>query len=487
MLSKKEIRRILEVNRKKASIAATARKTGHTRATVKKYLNNPGQQKEQHTWCTRSNPFEEFWEEIVDMLKTNPGLESKTIFDHLSEKHPDRFIPGQLRTLQRHVRRYRAMEGEGKEVMFEQRHFPGELCSSDFSHMDELGITIQRQPYSHMIYHFTLTYSNWEWVRICPSESLESLKSGLIGALRQLNGSPKEHLTDSLSAAVHNLKNPGEFKDRYREVLEALGLKPRATQPRSPNENGDIEQRHYRLKQALKQQLMLRGSKEFKSQEDYKRFLHHIVDKLNRPREGKLEEERKHLRTLPNTLLVEYSHKSCRVSPSSTIRISGCNYSVPSRLIGEKVAVRLYDDHLQVWYGKKQIQACPRLRGKGKNHINYRHIIESLKRKPGAFKHYKYHDSLYPTTTFRIAYDHILQSDPLRGHKQYIELLELAASDGQDSVEQAIRYHLADETLTTEKIKKTLERERELPALVVEIAAVDLAPYDQLIQREATC
>ena len=176
----------------------------------------------------------------------------------------------------------------------------------------------------------------------------------------ELNGSPKEHLTDSLSAAGHNLKNPGEFKDRYREVLEALGLKPRATQPRSPNENGDIEQRHYRLKQALKQQLMLRGSKEFKSQEDYKRFLHHIVDKLNRPREGKLEEERKHLRPLPNTLLVEYSHKSCRVSPSSTIRISGCNYSVPSRLIGEKVAVSLYDDNLQVWYGKKTNPSMPK-------------------------------------------------------------------------------------------------------------------------------
>ena len=487
MLSKKEIWRILEVSKKKKNIASIARKTGHTRATVKKYLNNPTQEIVKHTWRTRSNPFEGVWEEVVDLLETSPGLEAKTIFDHFCEKYPDRFISGQLRTLQRHIKYYRATEGGPREVMFEQNHLPGHLCSSDFSCMNELDITIQREPYRHTIYHFTLTYSNWEWVRICPSESFESLKSGLMGALKRLGGVAKEHLTDSLSAAVHNLKNPGEFKDRYQGLLEIFGLKPRATQPRSPNENGDIEQRHYRLKKAIKQQLMLRGSKEFQSKEDYEKFLYSVVDKLNQPRKQKLEEEKQKLRALPNTILTEYTLKTCRVTPNSTIRVGSCTYSVPSQLIGEKVTLHLYDDRLQVWYGQKQIQECARLIGKRKSQINYRHIIGSLKRKPGAFKQYKYQDSLYPTTTFRMAYDLIVKTDPLRGHKQYIALLELAATDGQDSVEQAIKHHLNDEILTTEKIKQTLEKKTQLIKPTVEIAAIDLSLYDQLIEREVSC
>ena len=284
MLSRKEIQRIIEMRKKGKSKAGIARKSGHTRSTVRKYLKDPVNKAVKHTWRTRANPFEAKQSEIEELLNSNPGLEATTIFEYLNEKYPKSFKKGQLRTLQRHIKRYRGIKGEAKEVMFEQIHRPGELCSSDFTDMSRLGITTNKEPFPHLLYHFTLTYSNWEWARVCRSESFESLQRGLKGALKKLGGVPRTHLTDRLSAAVHNLKNPGEFKARYEELLTQLKLKGRATQPRSPNENGDIEQRNYRLKRAIEQQLMLRGSKEFASQKDYEEFINSIIDKLNERR-----------------------------------------------------------------------------------------------------------------------------------------------------------------------------------------------------------
>ncbi len=487
MLSRQEIERILELQRKGKNIAAIARKTDHRRKTVRKYLKHPTQEMVKHTWRTRENPFADVWDKIVDLLETNPGLEAKTIFNYLCETYCDKFTPGQLRTLQRQIKKYRVLHGESKEVMFEQEHLPGELCSSDFTHMDKLGITIQGERYSHMLYHFTLTYSNWEWVRICSSENFESLKNGLVGALQELGGVPVEHLTDSLSAAVHNLKNPGEFKDRYQELLTIFNLKPRATQPRSPNENGDIEQRHYRLKKAIEQQLMLRGSKEFTTQEEYEKFLKEITAKLNQSRAKKHKEELEKLSSLPKAMLTTYTVLSCSVTQNSTVRIADCIYSVPSRLIGEKVEIHLYDNRLQVWYGGVQILESPRLKGKGKKAINYRHIIGSLRRKPGAFKQYRHRDSLYPTTTFRIAYDFLQKTDPLRGHKHYIDLLHLAATDGQDSIEQALKCCLKKNDLTLEKVKDILDQKRAFEIKTINIDLPDLSAYDVLIHQEAVC
>ena len=80
-------------------------------------------------------------------------------------------------------------------------------------------------------------------------------------------------------------------------------------------------------------------------------------------------------------------------------------YSVSSRLIGERVEVRLYAEQVEVWYAQKVVDRMPRLRGRGQHRINYRHVIDWLVRKPGAFAAYRYRDDLFPTTTFRIAYD----------------------------------------------------------------------------------
>ena len=141
--------------------------------------------------------------------RLNPGLEAKTLFDDLQRRFPGRFADGQLRTLQRRVKRWRAEHGPAKEVFFAQVHQPGRLAASDFTHCTDLGVTHRGSPFDHLIYHFVLTYSNWETGTICFSESFESLSEGLQNALWELGGVPQRHRTDRLTAAVQPGAEPG--------------------------------------------------------------------------------------------------------------------------------------------------------------------------------------------------------------------------------------------------------------------------------------
>ena len=390
------------------NLAAAAAKADMDEKTARKYRQLgklPSEIKVEHTWRTREDPFAEVWGEVKEKLEINPGLEAKTLFQDLQRRYPGRFADGQLRTLQRRVKIWRALEGPPKEVFFPQVHKPGELCQSDFTHMRALGVTIQGQPFDHLLYHFVLTYSNWETGTICFSESFESLSEGLQNALWELGGVPERHRTDRLTAAVQKPDNPEEFTQRYKALLNHYGLQGHKTQPESPNENGDIEQRHYRLKKALEQSLMLRGSCDFSSRQDYAAFLSKLFTQLNAGRRDRFKEELKVLRRLPPKRLESFKRLQVRVGPSSTIRVNHNVYSVDSRLIGEKIDVRLHVEHLEVWYAQQRIETIPRLRGEGKDRIQYRHIIDWLVRKPGAFENYRYRDALFPTHRFRMAYD----------------------------------------------------------------------------------
>jgi transposase InsO family protein len=270
--------------------------------------------------------------------------------------------------------------------------------------MDSLDVTIQDQPFEHMIYHFVMTYSNWEAGTVCFSESFESLSEGLQNALHQLGGVPRVHQTDSLSAAVKKIGSAEEFTDRYQALLAHYGLKGQHTQPRKPHENGDIEQRHHRFKEALDQRLMLRGSRDFEDREAYEKFLRNLFAELNAGRQQRLNEELALLRELPLRRLENHQRVHPRVSASSTICVKKNIYSVHSRLINEKVEARVFAEQIEVWYASQRVEVLPRLRGEGKHCINYRHIIDWLVRKPGAFGRYRYRDALYPTSRFRIAY-----------------------------------------------------------------------------------
>ena len=210
------------VNNKGRNYLVSASKAGMDEKTARKYRKLgklPSEVKVDHTWRTRENPFVEVWAEVVPKLSLNPGLEAKTLFLDLQRRYPGRFQDGQLRTFQRLVKRWRATEGPSREIFFPQVHHPGELCESDFTHMDNMGITINGHPFSHMIYHFVLTYSNWEAGTICFSESFESLSQGLQNALWSLGGVPRFHRTDQLSSAVKKAASKKEFTDSYSGLL----------------------------------------------------------------------------------------------------------------------------------------------------------------------------------------------------------------------------------------------------------------------------
>ncbi len=196
---------------KEKSLAAAAAKAGMDEKTAWKYRRAgklPSQARQGHTWRTREDPFAEVWPELCELLETNPGLEAKTLFEDLQRRYAGRFKDGQLRTLQRRIKRWRALDGPGKEVFFPQAHRPGELCESDFTWMTKLGITIADQPFVHLFYHFTLPYSNWETGRVCVSESFESLSECLQAALWELGGVPRTHRTDRMSTAVKQIRDP---------------------------------------------------------------------------------------------------------------------------------------------------------------------------------------------------------------------------------------------------------------------------------------
>ena len=265
MITHAQLRMLRRLDHHGAAKELAAVKSGMDPKTARKYRRLgklPSEVKiMDRDWLTRPDPFAEVWPELQAQLQLHPGLEAKTLFADLQRRFPGRFADGQLRTLQRRCREWRALEGPAKEVFFAQVHHPGRLCASDFTHCSELGVTINGTPFPHLIYHFVLTYSNWETGTICFSESLESLSEGMQNALGELGGVPQCHRTDRLTAAVQpGVEGPKAFKQRYQALLTHYGLQAQAIQAGKGNENGDVEQSHRQFKRALDQALMLRGS-----------------------------------------------------------------------------------------------------------------------------------------------------------------------------------------------------------------------------------
>jgi hypothetical protein len=475
------------------NLSLSASKTGMDEKTARKYLKlkkMPEDIQKAHNWSTRKNPFESDWEEISELLESNFGLEAKSILDYLQEKYPNKYDEGQLRTLQRKIKEWKALNGPHKEVFFEQEHKPGELSESDFTCMNELEITINKEPFKHLIYHFIMTYSNWESGTICYSESFENLSYGLENALWKLGGCPKYHQTDRLSACILKPVSKEEFTSKYQALLNHYNITGKKIQIASPNENGDIEQRHYRFKKAVSQKLMLRGSKDFSSIEEYNLFLENLFIQLNSGRIKKLAEEQKLLRRLPNKKLDSNTKiNKIRVTSGSTIRVCGNSYSVDSRLIKENVNVELHFDHLEVYYGQKLIEKIPKLKGNGKHFIQYRHIIDWLVRKPHAFENYKYKSDLFPSSIFRLYYDYLKKKHTkYKADKEYLKILHLASKKHETDVENAIDclFKLQSD-FSYEDIEFVIKNwQDELLELKtdIKIEKVDLNKYDDLLNME---
>jgi len=466
-----------------------AAKAGMDVKTARKYLAEgrvPSEVKPERNWRTRADPFEAAWEEIREQVHTNPGLEAKTIFAALQRQHPGRFADGQLRTLQRRIKRWRATEGPGQEVYFAQQHVPGRLGQSDFTSMNQVGVTIGGQSFLHLLYHFVLTYSNWEDATVCYSESFESLSEGLQNALWELGGVPLSHRTDRMSTAVNNTTEAKEFTARYEALLRHYRMEGQKIQAGRANENGDVEQRHHRLKRAVEQALLLRGSHDFAGLGQYKQFLRELLGQLNAGRRDRLQAEMQYLKALPERRLESLKRVRAKVDSGSLIYVDRNTYSVSSRLIGEEVEARLGLETVEVWYAGRRMEALPRLRGRGKHRVDYRHIIDWLVRKPGAFENYRYRDELFPSSRFRMAWDALRELTP-QANKRYLEILQLAAREGEARVDEALRTLLEQGEVSEGKLKReAIQALLELDAIAppvtqVAVAEVSLTSFDELL------
>jgi len=488
MVTDAQIRKLFRLERQGAPKEQAALRVGIDPKTARKYRRLRRLPREvrcmTHDWRTRPDPFAEVWPDLEEQLRLNPGLEAKTLFTELQRRYPGRFPDGQLRTLQRRVRRWRALAGPAKEVFFAQVHYPGRLAASDFTHCTDLRVTIRGTLFEHLIYHFVLTYSNWETGTVCVAESLESLSEGLQNALWELGGVPQVHRTDRLTAAVQpGVAGPEAFKQRYQALLRHYGLEAQAIQAGKGNENGDVEQSHRQFKRAVEQALLLRGSRDFASRGAYEAFLRQLFAQLNAGRQQHLAEELPRLQPLPAGRLESCKRRQVRVDSGSTIHVEGNTYSVSSRLIGERVEARLYAERVEVWYAQRRVEELPRLRGRGKHRIEYRHVIDWLVRKPGAFADYRFRADLFPSSRFRMAYDLLVTRQPQRAAKEYLGVLYLAAKRGEALVEAALARLLdgggpVNVAVVEEELGKS---DSGMSLVAVEVGAVDLGSYDALL------
>jgi transposase len=465
-----------------------AAKAGMDPKTARKYLKLgqlPREETPDRPWRTRPDPFAESWPEITAVLEADAGLEAKTIMDWLIDDKPDDFHAGQLRTLQRRVRDWRALEGPGKEVFFRQNIQPGRQSQSDFTDMAKLGITLGGEAFPHLLFHFMLPYSRWEAVSIAFVEDFASLTDGYRRAVRVLGAVAPEHRTDNLQAATHAEGDRRVFNQRWQDFMEHYGVKPTTNNPGQSNENGSVEKSHDLFYKALDQLLRLRGSRNFSTRADYETFLQRVAERRNRWRRKQLEEELPHFQALPLRDWHDPEELAVGVTPWSTIAVKGCIYSVPSRLIGYKLRVRLFTDQVQVLFGRKLVAAMPR-QPAGSKAINYRHVVGHLVRKPGAFAGYQFREEMFPRLAFRQAYDRLAKTMTNKADREYLRVLHLAAMGSEQEVALALEVLLeAGETPTEEAVKGLIDARREPPP--VQVPRPNLKVYDGLLGIGLAC
>jgi len=447
----------------------------------------PSETKRARDWRTRPDPFAEVWEQqVVPWLVADVRgeLEATTILAQLEREAPERFGPQQLRSLQRRLRDWRALHGPEQEVFFEQEQLPGREAAIDFTHAKELGVTIAGQPFDHLLFVFVLVHCGWTWIKVALGETFEALVSGLQGALWALGGVPAVVRSDNLSAATHELKHTGgrSLNKRFAAVLLHLGTASSRIRPGEAHENGVAEQANGRLKSLLSQALLLRGSTDFESVAAWEAFAREVVaQRINRHVAAALDQERPLLRPLPAVPAPSYTRWTPVVRRWSTIRIGGRTYSVPSRLIGHQIVVHQHEDAIEVYFKGHLIERFERLRGEKSHRIDYRHIIWSLVRKPGAFARYRFREELFPSLVFRRAYDALRERHGDRADIEYVRILHLAASTMESAVAHRLELLLeSGAPLDFAAVRGALRPE--VPAVpAIAIPRPDPARYDGLL------
>jgi hypothetical protein len=398
----------------------------------------------------RPDPLAAIWDsEIVPMLEAVPGLRPVSIVTEMLRRHRD-FSAATRRTLERRVRIWQALHGAERDVIFRQEHPPGQQGLSDFTDANPLSVTIAGVPLLHRLYHFRLAFSGWQHAEVVlGGESFVALAGGLQNALWALGGAPREHRSDSLSAAFRNLDRDAAEDQTKR--YEALCAHYRMTATRNnlgvAHENGVIEASHGHLKQTLAQSLLLRGSSDFADMPLYRRFVAEIVGRANAGRRRELEIERPLLTSLPPRRTTDFEEDLVTVTRSGGFLLRRVFYTVPSRLIGHRLRVRIYDDRIECFLGGEPVLTLPRgrapqgraMRSRTVHIVDYRHVIHALRRKPHALLNLVYRDQLFPRTAFRNTWDALVAAEPPRiACRIMVGLLALAH-------ERACEAELADQ------------------------------------------
>lgn len=488
-----------ERNNGKTQEQAAVKANLRSRKTVRKYEQLgqlPSELKSPRSYRTRPDPFEKDWPEVEKKLQDAPELEAKTLFEWLCEEKGHVYQEGQLRTLQRKVSSWRVLH-QNRVVTLDQVRQPGEVLQTDGTCMNGRKITIAGQPFEHILIHSVLPYSNWEWGRVAQSESLLAIRIGLQSALLKLGYVPQAHQTDNTTAATHKLgiagraKSPQErgFNEEYLQLLAHYGLEARTIHIGNPNENGDVESSNGSLKRAVEQHLLLRGSRDFESIEIYESFLFGIMDKRNAGRQQRLAEEIAAMKPLNVKPWPQMRELNVRVGNNGILRVGSNGYSVPSGLKGKRVTVRIDEWQIEVWHANRKIETLPRIPGANHFRINYRHVIDSLLRKPGGFRNYRHREDLFPQDIFRQAWDALNRRfSPRQADITYLRILKQAAAGLENDVAQALTLLLAEQTPWDEKTVLALTQASAIPITVPALHAepINLFVYDQLLPSEAS-
>ena len=479
------------------SVAQIARTLEMGERTIRKYRDKgelPSQQpRPPRTYRTRVDPLEPFWPEVEAFLESDSRLRPMALLDWLKQKYNDPetgegpVTDSIRRTLERRVQKWKLKHEVQQEVMFPQVHHPGDVIAFDFVNLNGLGVTIGGRAYEHLLFHSVFTYSNWEHVHLCHSESFEALSAGLQDALHLAGGVPRRVRSDSLSAAVNNLSSDKQFARQYQALLDHYGVKGHRINVRKPHENDDVESAHGHLKTWLDQQLRLRGHRDFENVEAYRVFLKQIVARKNAGRASAFQRESAALGPLPNQRLPSLTRVEVHVKSDCVLNIKRNLYSVSSKYVGLELDVLIHQDHLELWYRNECLERLPRLYGQGKERIDFRHVIDSLIRKPGAFLNYKYANHLYPTMRFRMAFDQLVarNEEERAAIKQYLKILHAAKHEGLDLVDEVLRWCFSEGIpIQADQVLELVKSRQQLPSpLEVHVEPPDLSVFDSLLSE----
>lgn len=453
--------------------------------------NSPKQK--QRRWRTRKDPLAAVWTtELEPMLEQSPTLQAITLLDYLQTTYPDQYGDNVLRTLQRRVKEWRVLKGPALEVMFRQTHQPGKLGLSDFTQLKQTTITIAGVRFEHLLYHFRLQYSKWSNIKVVMGgESFTALAEGLQNALQQLGGAPGEHRTDSLSAAFKNLSADEviDVTERYDALCQHYQMKPSRNNRGKGHENGSVESAHGHIKRRIEQALLLRGSDDFASVDEYQAFIDEVVSSHNQRNAKALALEKPTLQPLPNVKTMDYTQVQAVVTSSSTIDVRRVTYTVPSQLQGQTLQIRLYDNRLECFCGCKPVITLTRVYPKGKTTrarcVDYRHVVHSLVKKPQAFRYSQLRDDLLPNDDYRRIWQYADKTMEAKAACRFITgVLHLVATHGceMELAERVLADIAQGRSLSLSTLQaKFTENKAPLTLPMVNVTQHALHQYDELI------